>query len=246
MNWGEMPTGDLLALLEEGRLTLEGLLPWSSNYTFLGNVARETTRREVVYKPMRGERPLWDFPRGSLAKREVAAYVVCGALGWKLVPPTVLRDGPHGPGSVQLFVDADQESHFFTFHEERAFRHVLQSLALFDIVANNADRKGGHCLRAGPGSVVAIDQGLCFNSEPKLRTVVWDFAGENIPSDLTRDLRALEGQLADPVGPLAGQLGALLSVLEISAMRNRLEALLAGGCFPNPPEDRRPYPWPLV
>ena len=139
----------LLDLLRDGDMTLKGLLPWSSNYTFLGQVADEQTHAPVVYKPVRGERPLWDFPRGTLAKRETAAYLVSQELGWNLVPPTVLRDGPHGVGSVQLFVEADQDDHFFTFHEEPGFLGSLQALALFDAITNNADRKGGHCLRVG-------------------------------------------------------------------------------------------------
>jgi len=162
-----------LTLLREGALTLVGLLPWSSNYTFLGQITRGDERLPVVYKPTRGERPLWDFRRGTLAGREVAAYEVSRALGWDFIPPTVLRDGPHGVGSVQLFVTADQDAHFFTFHEDPAFRRVLQSLALFDVVVNNADRKGGHCLRVDIGRIVAIDHGLCFHVEPKLRTVIW-------------------------------------------------------------------------
>ncbi len=239
-------TEALLELLRDGEMTLKGLLPWSSNYTFLGQVADEEISAPVVYKPVRGERPLWDFPRGTLAKRETAAYLVSKELGWNLVPPTVLRDGPHGVGSVQLFVEAEQDDHFFTFHEEPGFRRALQALALFDAITNNADRKGGHCLRVGDERVVAIDQGLCFNVEPKLRTVIWDFAGEEIPPDLMRDLWRLEENLADPAHPLVRELRSLLSTNELRAFRSRLASLTDGGCFPDPPEDRRAYPWPPV
>ncbi len=242
------PAGDEPAarLLREGVLTLAGLLSWSSNYTFLGQVTGGEDVAPVVYKPIRGERPLWDFPRGTLAKREVAAYVVSAALGWNLAPPSVLRDGPHGRGSVQLFVDVDQDAHFFTFHENPTYRRALQALALFDVVANNADRKGGHCLAAGTGRVVAIDHGLCFSAEPKLRTVIWDFAGDPIPPDLAADLRRLEAGLADFAGLIVTQLRSLLAPAEIAAAQARLADLLIAGRFPAPPEDRRPYPWPLV
>ncbi len=234
------------ALLVKGVLALEGLLPWSSNYTFLGTVSHGAEQAVVVYKPIRGERPLWDFPRGTLAKREVAAFEVDRALGWGLVPPTVLRDGPHGPGSVQLFVNADQDAHFFTFRADPQFRHCLQALALFDVVANNADRKGGHCLAVSPGHMIAIDQGLCFHAEDKLRTVIWDFAGEPIPADLAADLRRLQAELVGASSPICGRLAPLLAPEEIAALRARLSALLTAGCFPVPPTDRRPYPWPLL
>jgi uncharacterized repeat protein (TIGR03843 family) len=236
----------LLGLMRDGDLSLKGLLPWSSNYTFLGQVADGRRRAPVVYKPMRGERPLWDFPRGTLAKRETAAYLVSRELTWNLVPPTVLRDGPHGPGSVQLFVEADQGAHFFTYHEDPDYRLALQQLALFDVITNNADRKGGHCLRVGPGEVVAIDQGLCFNVEPKLRTVIWDYAGEDIPAPLVADLRRLEDCLAASDATLAAGLRALLVPNEVRAFRLRVSALVDAGCFPDPPEDRRAYPWPPV
>ena len=237
----------LLTLLGKGELGLAGLMPWSSNYTFLGTVSDASgASARVVYKPIRGERPLWDFPRGSLAKREVAAYVVCRSLGWELVPPTVLRGGPHGRGSVQLYVECDQDEHFFTFREDPTFRHSLQALALFDIVTNNADRKGGHCLRTGESCIVAIDQGLCFHVEPKLRTVIWDFASEPIPTDLLTDLRRLGDELLKADSETASQLRELLYDGEVAAVERRVAALLDVGCFPDPPEDRRPYPWPLI
>lgn len=240
-------TDALLDLLTKGKLVLDGLIPWSSNYTFLGSVSDASGKSlRIVYKPIRGERPLWDFPRGSLAKREVAAYVVCRCLGWSFVPPTILRGGPHGRGSVQLFVECDQDAHFFTFREEPALVHSLQALALFDIITNNADRKGGHCLRAGNSCIVAIDQGLCFHVEPKLRTVIWDFAGEAIPPDLSDDLRRLKAALHAPESTTLAQLGELLHDTEILAIQQRIDALLDADHFPFPPEDRRAYPWPLI
>ena len=235
-----------IQLLGAGKLTLHGLLPWSSNYTFLGEVADAQGNALVVYKPTRGERPLWDFPKGTLAKRETAAYVLSRALTWDLVPPTVVRRGPHGRGSVQLFVDADQDAHFFTFREDPAYWPALQALALFDVIANNADRKGGHCLSLGSGHIVAIDQGLCFSVESKLRTVIWDFVGEPIPVQLDSDLRRVHDELSRPGSPLVSQLQGLLSRLELEAMQVRVAGLLVCGRFPDPPTDRRPYPWPLV
>lgn len=236
----------MLVLLSHGALTLSGLMPWSSNYTFLGEVRAGEQTEQVIYKPGRGERPLWDFPRGTLSKREVAAYAVSRTLGWNLVPPTVLRNGPHGRGSVQLFVDVDQDAHFFVLRGDPAFRNALQKLALFDIITNNADRKGGHCLRSGASGIVAIDQGLCFHVEPKLRTVIWDYAGEAIPGDLIADLRRLETKLADPSSNTGRMLRELLSHGEVAALAGRIGEMLSSGTYPTPPDDRRSYPWPLV
>jgi uncharacterized repeat protein (TIGR03843 family) len=240
------PEDRLVELLRAGPLTLVGRIPWSSNFTLLGYIEDGSEQVAVVYKPNRGERPLWDFPHGTLARREVAAYLVSRALRWNLVPPTVLRRGPHGLGSVQLFADADQEAHFFTFQHDPAFRRVLQALVLFDVVCNNADRKAGHCLAIGPGRIVAIDQGLCFHVEPKLRTVIWDFAGQRIPADLRGDLHGLEQALSDEDSPLVAGLMELLSPDEVAGTRRRLAELLKAGRFPDPPEERRAYPWPLV
>jgi uncharacterized repeat protein (TIGR03843 family) len=236
----------LLELMREDTLALEGLIPWSSNYTFLARIGEGPTPTLVVYKPIRGEQPLWDFPRGTLARRETASYLVSRALRWNLVPPTVLRRGPHGLGSVQLYVEVDQDAHYFTFQNDSAYRNVLMALALFDVIANNADRKAGHCLAIEPGRVLAIDQGLCFNVEGKLRTVIWDFAGEPIPDSLLPDLHRVQAELADDQGALTAALTSLLSQAEIAALRRRLAQLLKGNRYPDPPEDRRPYPWPLV
>ncbi len=235
-----------LRLLGEGELTVQGLMPWSSNYTVLGRVGGGTATQEVISKPIRGERPLWDFPKGTLAKREVAAFVVCHALGWDFVPPTVLRSGPHGRGSVQLYVDVDADEHFFTFRDDPRYQRSLQALALFDIITNNADRKGGHCLRTGDGCIIAIDQGLCFHVEPKLRTVIWDFAGQPVPADLRFPIARLADELDEPDSETVQALHALLFEGEIAALRRRTHELVMAECFPDPPEDRRPYPWPLV
>lgn len=232
---------DGLALLEHGELELLGLLPRSSNYTFLAKATHGAAEVLAVYKPRRGEAPLWDFPQGTLCQREVAAFVVADALGWPTVPPTVLREGPEGPGSVQRFVEFDPRQHFFTMQDERQddFRRV----ALFDAVVNNADRKSGHCLLSTEGRPFCIDHGVCFHEEPKLRTVIWDFAGEEVSPTLLEDLRRFEERLSGPV--LRAALGELLSEREIAAMEERLAALIAAERFPEPGTDR-PYPWPPV
>jgi uncharacterized repeat protein (TIGR03843 family) len=250
-DYGALPwhgqSGDrVVELLRESPLTLLGLLPWSSNYTFLGEISGNDGRCLVVYKPSRGERPLWDFAQGTLARRETAAYVLSRAVGWDLVPPTVVRRGPHGTGSVQLFVNANQDAHFFTFRDDPQYRPALQALALFDVVANNADRKGGHCLSLGSGTIVAIDQGLCFGVEPKLRTVIWDFVGEPIPANLASDLHRTQEDLVRPRSVLNLELGGFLSSNEVNALRERMAGLLDSGRFPEPASDHRPYPWPLV
>lgn len=234
----------LLDLMRCGTLDLRGLLPWSSNYTFLAEVAEADaeTVAMVVYKPQKGERPLWDFPQGTLYKREAAAYLVSATLGWNLVPPTVIRDGPHGIGSVQLFIDADYEQHYFTLKHEHPDQ--FQRMALFDIVINNADRKGGHVLLGADGHVWAIDHGIAFHDEYKLRTVIWDWVGQPIEADLRADLLALQAQIADEQ-LLALALRELLYPREIKAMRSRLDRLLRGGKFP-PAMGQRSMPWPPV
>jgi uncharacterized repeat protein (TIGR03843 family) len=230
-----------LSLLERGTLEILGLLPRASNFTFLARVSEGPEHVLAVYKPRSGEAPLWDFEEGSLAAREVAAFVVAEAIGWPWVPPTVLREGPHGPGSVQRFVAFDPDRHYLTMQRDHpdAFRRI----ALFDVVANNADRKSGHCLLAEDGRVFVVDHGVCFHEEPKLRTVIWDFAGEPIPSDMARDLWALEGRLR--AGPVRMRLEDLLTGGEVDATADRAAALVEAGCFPEPGPGR-PFPWPVV
>ncbi|HRN50862.1 MAG TPA: SCO1664 family protein [Anaerolineales bacterium] len=227
--------------MQTGELTLEGQFTWGSNYTFLVRVGAEL---EGVYKPVKGEQPLWDFPSETLAGREVAAYLLSEALGWTLVPPTVLRtDGPFGPGSLQLRVAHDPELHYFTF--EDAVRQQLRPAAVFDLLANNADRKGGHILLGEDGHLWLIDHGICFHEDTKLRTVIWDFAGEPIPDDLLESVRQLQPKLAAG-SPLAEAMAAYLSPAELEALRQRAAALLAQPNFPHPPEDERYMPWPPV
>ena len=231
-------TRSVLTRLERGRLDVKGRLAGSSNLTFLGEVTLDGVASRVVYKPVRGERPLWDFPRG-LYKREVAAWALSEALGWGLVPPTVTRDGPLGRGSVQLFVDADFEQHYFTLREDRRHQTTLARICLLDVLANNTDRKSGHCLLGRDGRVYAIDNALTFHPEWKLRTVIWDYGGERIPASLLDDVRRFRA--AD----LPASLADLLLPAEQEALRDRVDLVLSAGHFPVDPSGER-YPWPLV
>lgn len=227
-----------LGLLREGEVEVEGRMPYSSNHTFLVTVRLGDRQHAAVYKPVRGERPLWDFPSG-LAAREVAAYELSDHLGWGLVPPTVLRDGPFGEGSFQWFVDADFSQHYFTLRDDPRHHADLQRLCAFDIVSNNTDRKGGHCLVDGDGRLWAIDNGLSFHAQFKVRTVIWDHAGEPLPEDVARDLR----RLLDDGLPAA--LARLLDPFEQDAVLARTGALLRSGVFPEDPTGHA-HPWPLV
>jgi uncharacterized repeat protein (TIGR03843 family) len=231
-------TRDVQALLARGEITLKGRLPRSTNATFLAEVTLGGARALAVYKPARGERPLWDFPPG-LFKRELAAYHLSEALGWDLVPLTIRREGPYGDGSLQAFVHADFRQHYFTLYEDVAHHDRLRRLCAFDVVANNADRKSGHCLLGPDRAIYAIDNGLCFNVEPKLRTVIWEFASEPLPADIMASLRRL-GRRGLPEA-----LGALLAPEECAALLARARALLAAGRFPDGGEAYG-YPWPVV
>jgi uncharacterized repeat protein (TIGR03843 family) len=248
------PLEDILRILTEGEMSSLGQMPWGSNYTFLVHVSDPKTKNKPeheqvellgVYKPRRGEAPLWDFPSGTLCLREYAAYLVSEALGWNIVPPTVLRNGEIGFGSVQLFIDNDPNQHFFTFREESDVCEQLQRIALFDLATNNADRKSGHCLRDKDGQIWAIDHGICFNSDYKLRTVIWDFAGQPIPKDMLNDLQSLRSQTGDNK-PLGKTLRKLLDDDEVRALEKRLDGLLKIKTFPSPNRYERSMPWPPV
>jgi uncharacterized repeat protein (TIGR03843 family) len=239
-----LPQDRILRLLSEGEIEVEGLIPWSSNATLLATVHDDEFSTLAIYKPQRGERPLWDFGYGTLGRREVAAFLVNEALDWGLVPPTVLRQGPHGPGSVQLFVDAQENTHFFTIQEDETYAAALRRLAAFDVVVNNADRKSGHCLVDHNGHLWAIDNALTFHVEPKLRTVIWDFANQPLPTDVLAELAALHDELSRGTS-LHKALDRLLNKNEVSALRRRLQRLIQAGCFPEPGPGR-PVPWPLI
>lgn len=230
----------VLEQLNSGDMEIVGQFTWGSNYTFLVRVKENNETLEAVYKPQRGERPLWDFPAETLAGREVAAYLVSEALGWDLVPPTVFRhNGPFGPGSLQLRVDHDPEQHYFTFNEST--RSGLLRVALFDLIVNNADRKGGHILLDATGKVWLIDHGISFHAEPKLRTVIWDFAGQMIPAAELGDITQLGAQLKAELGQV---LSNYLSPKELAALIRRTKQLLSAKRLPAPPQDERVTPWP--
>ncbi len=234
-----------LTALQQGELTLEGQFEGGSNYTFLGNVRHLDFSARVVYKPERGEQPLWDFPPHTLSRREVAAFLVSQALGWQLVPPTVYRrQGPLGKGSVQLFLEHDPANHYFSFSTENRAR--LKPVAAFDVIINNADRKGGHILVDADNHIWLIDHGVCFHAEDKLRTVIWDFAGQPLDPDLLADLRKLVSRLDRTDDRLTVLLGKLLSQGEVEALADRTRRLLETGVYPAPNPDRRSYPWPPV
>jgi hypothetical protein len=231
-----------LNLLAEGELTLEGQFVRGSNYTFLGSIRHEGEETKVVYKPTRGENPLWDFPTGTLAKRETAAYLTSRYLGWNLVPPTLYRRKqlPLGPGMVQLFVEHDPRFHYFNFPDE--IRARLKIVAVFDLLINNADRKGSHVLLGMDGRLWCIDHGICFHHEDKLRTVIWDFAGEPIPAELLADLESLTATATE----YSLAMKKYLRASEIRAVLARAEGMIQWGAFRTPGTDRRMYPYPPV
>jgi uncharacterized repeat protein (TIGR03843 family) len=220
-----------------------GLVPWSSNYTFLATVRADGDEILAVYKPARGERPLWDFEDGTLCQREVAAYVVSDALGFPNIPPTVLREGPEGIGSVQMFVEFVAREHFFTLRD--AHRGAMQEIALFDALVNNTDRKGGHVLLGADGKIWCIDHGVTFHAYPKLRTVIWDFVREPIPSALLDAVKNFRASLTRGE-PFTRALTELLSRAEMDALRRRADKLLSTGLYPEPPEDWPHVPWPPI
>lgn len=224
--------------LQCGDYELKGQFVLGSNYTFLVEVHHEGASYPAVYKPSRGEQPLWDFPENTLASREVAAYLVSEALGFHFVPFTTLRDdGPHGVGSLQQFIEYDPEYHYFNFTSED--RQLLRPVALFDLLVNNADRKGGHVFFENrTHKLYAIDHGICFHEEDKLRTVLWDFSGQKIPEDLLECIRLVTSP------GLQADLQPYLSPIEIDALCARAEAILKKGTFPRQPRDRRAMPWP--
>jgi uncharacterized repeat protein (TIGR03843 family) len=254
---------DLLALLREGEMHIEGRLVEASNTTLRVQLSDDV---RAVYKPIRGERPLWDFPSGSLAGREVAAYELSRALGWDLVPVTVMRDGPLGPGSCQLWLDdlVEPPVGFIAAQElppdwlavaaardEEGNPYILAHaddprllrLALFDAVANNADRKGGHVLAGVDGRIYGVDHGLCLHVEHKLRTVLWGWVGQQMTPEVLEPLRRLRAAL-DGGGSFRDELGEHVTRREVRTLRSRVETLLAEPCFPEPSGYGPAIPWP--
>lgn len=242
---GLMHKKTIVRALLHGEITVQGQPLQGSNYTFLSQLHYGEISLPIIYKPDRGERPLWDFPRGTLARRESAAFLVSEALKWDLVPPTVYRrSGPLGAGSVQFYIQHEADYHYFKFSSEELNR--LRPVVVFDLLVNNADRKGGHILRDENQHLWLIDHGLCFHSEEKLRTVIWDFAGEPIPASLLEHIQLFLSELDDPERLLNRLLIRLLSQSEVDSMKQRARVLLERPIFPLPAKDRRPYPWPPV
>ena len=222
--------------LQHGNYEIKGQFALGSNYTFLVTVQQEGREYPAVYKPLRGEQPLWDFPENTLAGREVAAYLVSESLGFHIVPFTTLReDGPYGAGSLQQFIEYDPEYHYFSVTEND--RQLLKPVVLFDLLCNNADRKGSHVFfENDTHKLYAIDHGICFHEDDKLRTVLWDFSGQKIPKDLLSRLSLSQSLLSD--------LERYLSPGELSALCARADSILKRGVFPRQPRDRRALPWP--
>jgi uncharacterized repeat protein (TIGR03843 family) len=228
-------------LLADGELDVEGRLVVASNATLYCTVRNGGTEAACVYKPVAGERPLWDFPTGTLAGREVAAYAVSKAAGWNVVPPTVYRDGPFGPGMCQLWIDADP--HVDTIALARRSDHAgLRDMAVFDAVVNNADRKIGHLLPDCDGHLYGCDHGVCFAEEYKLRTVLWQWRGRRLPGGAVGKLHRLQTALDG--GPLAEELSRWLTPDEVDATRRRVDLLLEHRVHPYPPEGWPAVPWP--
>jgi uncharacterized repeat protein (TIGR03843 family) len=235
----DLSATEWLEVLSSGEVEIEGRLPWSSNYSFLVSVRCGDVAVRAVYKPGRGERHLWDFG-DRIYRREVAAYALSEALGLGLVPETVLRsDAPMYEGSVQRFVDADFEQHYFSLIAEERHHEQLRELAGLDLLLNNADRKSGHVLVDAAGRIWGIDNGLSFHVQPKLRTVMWDFAGEPLPDRVLEAVAAVADEVPETVC-------LLLSEQEVVALRKRARALMHRPSFPAPADDYRAYPWPLV
>ncbi|WP_420117780.1 SCO1664 family protein [Micromonospora sp.] len=257
-----------LRLLCEGELELEGRLVDASNTTLRATLTLDGRTARCVYKPVRGERPLWDFPDGTLAGREVSAYLVSRATGWDLVPPTVLRDGPLGPGSCQLWIDEPDDAEplvgfvpaesvpprWFPVAAARdddgaayALAHAddprLARLAVLDAVINNADRKGGHVLAGADDRIYGVDHGVCFHVEEKLRTVLWGWAGRQLPPDAVQVLDALDRQL---VGELGEELAEHLTLGEVAEVAARVRRLRDTGRYPLPPQEWPAMPWPPI
>lgn len=232
----------ILHVLTHGTMSeAQGMLRYSSNSVLLVGVEFESIRLLAVYKSRRGERTLWDFPDGTLCQRETAAFHMSAALGWHLVPPTVLREGLRGIGSVQYYIPHDPNESFFTL--DRSYLDVLREMAVFDCIINNTDRKGGHCLVGPNGRLWGIDHGISFHTAIKLRTVIWDFAGQPIPKRLLEDVERVYCLLDDPSQPLRETLDGLLARTEISALVGRMRRLLHLRTYPQKgPGPNEPWP----
>ncbi len=223
-------------LIEQGEIVSCQLTPSGSNYTFLAQLQLEDQTGLAIYKPKDGEAPLWDFPSGTLYKREYAAYLLDQVLGWNLIPLTIIRDGPYGIGSVQQYVEHDPKRNYYNFEQVDIRR--LKAIACFDLVANSTDRKANHILEGLDGKLWSIDHGLTFHADMKIRTVIWDFCGQRIPKRLLNGVVKLQKSLEDPQGRLK-ELVDLLLPAEVDALQQRVDWVLAEGVYPGLPRRRR-------
>jgi hypothetical protein len=235
---------DIMDVLKSAATEEEALLAAGSNYVYLLKMRHaDAGEGYAVYKPQRGEAPLSDFPDGTLYQREYAAYVVSEALGWRLIPPTIVReDLDAGPGALQLFIEHDPAQHYFTLKDDRI--DEMKRIAAFDWLTNNADRKGGHCLLALDGRLWCIDQGLTFHADDKLRTVIWEFQGQPVPQPVLQDIAAFSEELQRD-GELRATLAALISSRELTRLEERCRLIDKLRIYPSPPA-YRPYPWPMI
>ena len=229
------------AMLREGKIIDCQLVPQGSNYVYLLTLKRNGETARAIYKPRRGEAPLWDFPDGTLYQRECAAYLVSEALRWSLIPLTIIREGPFGVGMVQKFVHTRKTTDYSRLFEQKIAE--FKRIAAFDWLVNNADRKIGHCLEDSEGRLWLIDHGLTFHEEPKLRTVIWDFSGQPVPDELLADLEFLSEKL-DGRSNLAASLLGLLSRRETQSLKQRLAGILDNPVFPSSYGSRHSVPWP--
>jgi hypothetical protein len=230
---------EITTLLRDGELDLEGRLLDASNVTLIATIRTDTLAATCVYKPVAGERPLWDFPDGTLAGREISAHLVSEATGWSVVPPTVLREGPYGSGMVQLWMDGDPSVELTQFVRQDV--PELRRMAVFDAVVNNADRKGGHIIPMPDGHVYGVDHGICFSVDPKLRTLLWRWAGQPLPAEAITVLEQLAEELR---GELGEQLHEHLTRREVRRTQQRVAELLRTGVHPQPSGDWPALPWP--
>lgn len=238
-----LPAHEVRARLSEWEITGIGLHPDGSNYVFVVKLSEGEDEIYGIYKPSSGERPLRDFPYGTLHNREWAAYRVSAALGWPNVPPTVIRDGPHGIGSVQLYIDADWSRHYFNEREDRLGDYEL--VAMFDVLVNNADRKGGACLIDSDDKIWAVDHGLTFNPLVRRRTVMFEFNGLPYPARLLDDIQRVASALSTDGSDLADELDDILEPGELDALRRRCDEMMASRHFPILDPNYN-VPWPMV
>ena len=240
----ELTKEEIIEILLHGKIDLQGQFVLGSNYTFLVELEHKDISIKAVYKPSEGEIPLWDFPAETLAARETAAYLISEALEWGFVPPTVMRDkGPFGKGSIQFYIPHNPELNYFSF--DKKTRDRLEPAAVFDLVINNADRKGSHIILDENQHIWLIDHGLCFHPASKLRTVIWDFSGQPITRELVIQLEFLAKKL-DTDKEFTEKLSNFLNQEEVSAIKRRILFIINHPVFPTPDTNKRQFPWPLV